>query len=86
MMSCKRVSRLLSESMDRELSVWERIALRFHLAMCRLCGGFSEDLKLLREAARRHAQQIDDGTGLDDVTLPAEAHQRIKRLLKEQAS
>ncbi len=71
MMSCKEVSRLLSESMERKLSFWERIALWFHLSMCKLCKGFSKDLQQLREAARRHAEDAENDTGDSDAALQA---------------
>ncbi len=82
MMSCKEVSRLLSESMERKLSFWERIGLWFHLSMCKLCKGFSKDLQQLREAARRHAQHVEsDATDLD-AALSSESRERMKRALE----
>lgn len=82
MVSCKEVSRLLSESMERKLSFWERIGLWFHLSMCKLCKGFSKDLQQLREAARRHAQDVaSDATDLDAALSP-ESRERMKRALE----
>ncbi len=37
MMSCKRVGELLSQSLDAELSPWQRLALAVHLGGCRWC-------------------------------------------------
>ena len=86
MMSCKEVSRLLSESMERKLSFWERIGLWFHLSMCKLCKGFSKDLQQLREAARRHAEDVENDTGDSDAVLSSEARERMKRELESHDS
>ncbi len=86
MMSCKEVSRLLSESMERKLSFWERVGLWFHLSMCRLCKGFSKDLQQLREAARRHAEDVENDTADSDAVLSSEARERMKRELESHGS
>ena len=82
MMNCKEVSRLLSESMDRKLSFWERIGLWFHLSMCKLCKGFSKDLQQLREAARRLAEDVENEVRDSDAALTSEARKRMKRVLE----
>ncbi len=86
-MSCKEVSRLLSESMERKLSFWERMGLWFHLSMCKLCKGFSKDLQQLREAARRHAEDVENDDAADsDAVLSSEARERMKRVLENDDS
>ena len=86
MKSCKEVSRLLSESMERKLSLGDRVGLWFHLAMCRLCRGFSKDLQLLRDAARQHANEVEADKAVSDAALSAEARGRIKRVLESESS
>jgi len=53
MMSCKEVSRLVSQGLDRRLGFGERVALRMHLAICEGCGNFERQLRILREAVRQ---------------------------------
>lgn len=48
MRSCRDVSQLLSESLERPLGFSERWSLRLHLMICRNCENFSRQLKLLR--------------------------------------
>ena len=84
MMNCKEVSRLLSASMERKLSLWERVGLWFHLSMCKLCKGFSRDLEQLREAARRHAENIENDVDAADAVLSTESRDRMKRALESQ--
>lgn len=53
MIKCKEASRLLSQSMDARLPLWQRIALRVHLAFCDACTNFRRQLELLRRAVAR---------------------------------
>ena len=50
MLSCKEVSRLVSQGLDRRLGFGERIALRVHLVICDGCTNFSKQLAFLRKA------------------------------------
>jgi hypothetical protein len=50
--TCKEVHRLVSEGMDRELSVVERTRVRLHLVVCEACTRFNGQMDLLRKAMR----------------------------------
>jgi predicted anti-sigma-YlaC factor YlaD len=56
-LSCKEASRLLSQSMDQELSFGELARLRLHLTLCDACRNFDRQLKQLRQAVARLFQQ-----------------------------
>lgn len=51
--TCKEVHRLVSEGMDRELSLVERTRMRLHLMVCLACTNFSGQMDLLRRAMRK---------------------------------
>ncbi|WP_256078560.1 zf-HC2 domain-containing protein [Massilia sp. YIM B04103] len=51
--TCREVHRLVSEGMDRKLSLVERIRMRLHLTVCDACTRFSGQMVLLRQAMRR---------------------------------
>lgn len=53
MMKCKQAAELMSEAQDRKLSRRERLALRFHLMMCRGCNNYNKQLAFIREAMQR---------------------------------
>jgi hypothetical protein len=53
MPSCERVSQLVSQSNDRPLGLRERIAISFHVAMCRYCSRFMKQLRFMRTAIER---------------------------------
>jgi predicted anti-sigma-YlaC factor YlaD len=51
--TCREVHRLVSEGMDRELSLVERARMRLHLMVCTACTRFSGQMDLLRRAMRQ---------------------------------
>ena len=53
MLSCKDVSRLVSQGLDRRLGFGERVRLRVHLAICKGCTNFSRQVAFLRKAVAR---------------------------------
>ena len=56
LLSCKDVSRLLSRGQEAPLTAWERIRMKWHLAVCRMCRSFEQQLRFLAEAMRRYRQ------------------------------
>ena len=57
MLSCKDATRLMSEAQDRKLGLAERLRLDMHLAMCKGCRNFNEQMAFLRRACRAWAEQ-----------------------------
>lgn len=74
MLDCKHASRLVSQSMDRRLSLRERLGLRLHLLLCDACSRFSTQMALLQQAVRQWRSRIENDTRL---TLSTNARQRI---------
>lgn len=50
--SCKRATELLSEQLDRELTLEESAALRAHLLICRGCRAVDHQFRFLRNAVQ----------------------------------
>ncbi|HZM34343.1 MAG TPA: zf-HC2 domain-containing protein [Burkholderiales bacterium] len=53
MLSCKEVTRLVSQGLDRPLSPGERLRVRLHFLICRGCARFERQMAFLRLAVRR---------------------------------
>ena len=53
LLSCKDVTRLVSQGLDRRLGLGERIAVRVHLLICDGCTNFTRQMKFLRRAVAR---------------------------------
>ncbi len=54
--SCKDASRLVSQQQDANLSSWQRLALRLHLAVCAGCARFERQIRFLRTAMRKYSE------------------------------
>ena len=67
---------MVSESMDRNLPVHQRIGVRIHLLMCKFCSRYRRQLLFIRETIRLHAIRIKDVQ--PSAELPSEARERIK--------
>jgi len=74
MLTCKQASQLISQSLDRPLSLSSRIELKFHLLICDACSRFKRQLNRLRIALQDLRQATENDS---DITLPAEAKVRI---------
>ena len=51
-LSCKEVTRLVSQGMERRLPFGRRVALRVHFSICAGCTNFSKQMAFLRQAVR----------------------------------
>lgn len=76
MLTCKEVSTLVSESLDRKLPLAQRMSVRLHLMMCSMCRAYQKQTLILRRAARAYARRAPS------EHLSEEARQRIKKALK----
>jgi hypothetical protein len=80
---CQGMARLASESLDRDLVLRERVALRLHLLYCAACRRYERQLRLLRCAMQRLAKRLETDQPISAPLLPDEVRERIKRALKE---
>lgn len=71
--TCRETSLLASRAMDERLPLADRMAMRMHLAICRNCARFNQQLQEMRRLFRAE-------TGADEDVAPGltpEARQRI---------
>ncbi len=78
MLNCREVSQLASESLDRKLTLKERIGLRFHLMMCKLCTRYVQQLKFMHQAISGMDENHVKGSG---PRLSETARDRIRNQL-----
>jgi len=76
MLSCRHATRLISDGLDRSLSLVECLCLGVHLLGCPPCQRF-------RRAARGLQRALASPSA--DVQLPAEARERIEHALERAA-
>ena len=81
MFDCKKVSMMVSESMDRNLPIHQRLLIATHLLMCKYCHRFKKQLQVLRHAV-----------GLEDIhedvldrfpSLSKETREQIKQAMRD---
>ncbi len=80
MLTCKEVSALVSQSLDRRLSWRERLGVRLHLFICDACTRFKWQMEFLRRATQRFARGRIEEVSLQ---LSDKARDRILRALKQ---
>jgi hypothetical protein len=81
-LSCREASRLISESLDRELTRREQWSLRFHKALCRPCQRFATQIKAIRECMANMPDLVNE-KWTDSTKLSPTRRAQIKRLLAE---
>ena len=80
MMTCEGTAQLASESLDRSLTLYERVTLRLHLFRCDMCSRYVRQLKFLQRACA-HA---DEEKLTDVAELTDEARKRIRTRLNQE--
>lgn len=67
MLSCKEVTEICSQEMERPLVLRERVSLQAHLMMCSGCTNFRKQMKTLRQVMQAYAdgQAIPSNPGED---------------------
>jgi predicted anti-sigma-YlaC factor YlaD len=59
-MHCHDATRAMSAAQERELTLTERVSLRFHLALCSSCRAFEGQMAFLRDSMRTYARRPDN--------------------------
>jgi len=79
MITCEEAARLMSESLDRKLPLGQRMGLRMHLLMCKLCPRFWHQLQFLRNVTGRFVKEAEKDVSLPSDSLSMDARERINR-------
>jgi hypothetical protein len=60
MRSCREISALVSQGLDKKLGFGERLAIGMHVMLCSRCRNFQRQAQFIREAARRYAENLQN--------------------------
>jgi len=80
--TCQQTVERISDSMERSLSIRDRVKLKLHLWICVWCQWYIEHLHIIRETARAKAEEPADV--ISSRSLSSEARERIRRRLTNQ--
>ena len=78
--SCKDMTYLLSQSMDRRLSLHNRLLIWLHLAICDRCARFAVQLAFIRNASRSIFEYAEN---ISTARFPESAKERIKERIRQ---
>jgi hypothetical protein len=77
---CKEIVQIISASLDRPLTLRERLVMKLHLVACRPCQRYLAQSEFLQTATHHLDDELKDD--LLAGRLSDEARERIKTLLK----
>jgi hypothetical protein len=72
MLTCQKITRVLSDRVERPLTKFERLLLGVHLLGCRPCRRFRRALGWLHESLASAAE---------DVRMPSDARERVRHAM-----
>lgn len=79
--TCKEVTRMASDRMERSLPLRRRIEYKLHLMICSLCMRYVQQLQMMHEIAHQHDAKIEMGAARPSAQLSNEARERMKRAM-----
>ena len=77
--TCEQLLPLMSQAMDRKLSLRERFTLKLHNSFCEWCLRYANQIKLIREVMQQQAANEP----ASESSLSDDARARMKRMLTE---
>lgn len=83
MLNCREATKLLSDSLERRLTVRQRIGLRLHVMMCSACRAYGRQIAVLNRMFRHYVPLHDGQLG---HSLSPSAKERIKQAMKDAGS
>jgi hypothetical protein len=78
---CKRATELLSDSMQRKLTRYERVCLSLHMLICTACRRVRRQVRLIRSVMRQHASELGRSDSGQLVRIPEDVRRRIAATL-----
>jgi predicted anti-sigma-YlaC factor YlaD len=82
---CDESTRLVSESLDRDLPAVERWAVRLHAISCRSCRPFRKQVQFLRRALTMQSEIDPPAAVAPDQTLSDDARSRIAKAIADES-
>jgi len=75
---CSEISQLLSTGMDQKMSLWQRMSVRVHLVLCKMCRRYRDQLRLIHDASSCYGDPEKNDT---EEGLSTEAKERLKQAI-----
>ena len=82
-MDCKETAELVSQSLERKLTLLQRIKIHYHLRVCQCCVRYQSQLQKLRTTMTGFREGIEEGTVTPCHCLSERAKEKILQVLEE---
>jgi len=82
---CTELLPIMSQSLEREWTLRERVVMRLHFLYCDYCERYLKQLSFMREAARTGADKIYEAASPATPALSTEARDRLKNSLRSRS-
>lgn len=82
MPSCRDISQLFSDGLDRNLPLRQRLSIRLHVSMCGFCRRYEKQLHLLHEGVGHYA---DPEANVVEKSLSPAAKEKLEKALADRA-
>ena len=84
---CKAASKLISESMERPLTSYEKLKVSLHLFLCRYVGGrdcekYRAQIEFLHRAAAQAAGKFQSSAEIEKQKLSPVEKKRIQKIIR----
>lgn len=79
---CKTITPTIGESLDRRLSLREKIVMRLHLFTCEACANYLKEIKFLREVVQIREEKMTRDDDFPAAKLNSDAKERIRNALR----
>jgi len=80
MISCKKSSQLVSQSLDIKLPLTQRLFLKLHLMMCSVCREYAKQIQQIHYMLYQFAHPIEEDLS---IKLPSFVKERFYESLNE---
>ena len=84
--TCQAILPTLSESLERPLTLRERVVVYLHLLVCVWCQWYLEQLRYLSTTSHEQGGVARAEAHSDSVRLASDARERIRQRLREAAN
>ncbi|MDA0658567.1 MAG: zf-HC2 domain-containing protein [Planctomycetota bacterium] len=83
MLSCKDMTKLISDSLEAKISVRRRMELWLHIMMCRMCRRFRSNILELRRRVRDLKALLDQADTVS-IPMPSATKARLEEVINRQ--
>jgi hypothetical protein len=81
MFNCKQASELVSQSLDRPLTITERMSVRIHLLICKACARFGRQLAIMQVTIKKFIADTEQNA---ELNLSPDAKERMAVAIETQ--